>query len=187
MPIVKYNYEFEGDYIMDFLQMAKERYSVRKFKNDPISQEHMSRILEASNVAPTGCNYQPQRIYIVKSEEGLNKLNSVCKCIFGANTVLIFTYNKDEDWKNRLEDGVHSGIQDVSIVATHVMMEAWECGVGSCWVNFFSPSKLHEVMELPQNEEVVCIMPIGYPADDAEPRADMHYGHKEISETVIEI
>ena len=172
---------------MDFLELAKARYSVRKFKDEAISEEHMNRILEAANVAPTGCNYQPQRIYVISSEEGIAKLNSVCKCIFGAKTVLIFAYDKDEDWKNRLEEGVHSGVQDVSIVATHAMMEAWECGVGSCWVNFFAPTQLHDVMGLPENEEVVLIMPIGYPADDAEPRADMHFGHKDIDQTVKKI
>lgn len=169
---------------MDFLTMARERYSVRSFKDEPISEEHMNKILEAANIAPTGCNYQPQRIYVVTSEEGIAKLNSVSKCIFGANTVLIFTYNKDEAWKNRLEEGVCSGVQDVSIVATHVMLEAWELGVGSCWVNFFAPSKLHEVMGLPENEEVVCIMPMGYPSEKAAPLAEMHFKYKDISETV---
>ncbi|MCQ2532794.1 MAG: nitroreductase family protein [Saccharofermentans sp.] len=172
---------------MDFLELAKARYSVRKFKDEPISSEHMARILEAANVAPTGCNYQPQRIYVVKSEGALAKINEASKCIFGAKTVLIFAYDKGEDWKNRLEEGVHSGVQDVSIVATHAMMEAWECGVGSCWVNFFSPTKLREIMGLPENEEVVCIMPIGYPADDAEPLANMHFTYKEIGETVKEL
>lgn len=172
---------------MDFLELAKARYSVRKFKNEPISDEHMARILEAANVAPTGCNYQPQRIYVVKSEEAISKLNKASKCVFGAKTALIFTYNKDEDWKNRLEEGVHSGVQDVSIVATHVMLEAWECGVGSCWVNFFSPTELHKIMGLPENEEVVLIMPIGYPADDAAPLETMHSVYKDLSETVREI
>lgn len=172
---------------MEFLELAKTRYSVRKFKDESIKKEHMDKILEACNVAPTGCNYQPQRIYVVKSEEGLNKLNSACKCIFGAKTVLMFTCNKDEDWKNPLESGVHSGVQDISIVASHAMFEAWDLGIGSCWVNFFSPSKLHEVMGLPENEELLLLMPIGYPADDAAPRADMHFGHKELSETVIEM
>ena len=172
---------------MDFLSLAKERYSVRKFKDEPISKEHMDRILEAANVAPTGCNYQPQRIYVVKSEEGIRKINTASKCIFGAKTVLIFTYNKDEDWKNRLEAGVHSGVQDVSIVATHVMFEAWECGIGSCWVNFFSPTELHKIMGIPDNEEVVLIMPIGYTADDATPNEALHSSYKDISETVREM
>ena len=172
---------------MNFLDLAKARYSVRKFKDEPIKEEHMARILEAANVAPTGCNYQPQRIYVVKSEEALNKINTASKCIFGAKTVLIFAYDKNEDWKNRLEEGVHSGVQDVSIVATHAMMEAWECGVGSCWVNFFSPTKLREIMGLPENEEVVLIMPIGYIAEDSVPMENMHSVYKEISETVSEL
>ena len=172
---------------MDFLELAKERYSVRKFKDEPIKDEDMARILEAANVAPTGCNYQPQRIYVVKSEEGIAKLNKVSKCIFGAKTVLIFAYDKNEDWKNRLEEGVHSGVQDVSIVATHAMLEAYECGVGSCWVNFFSPTELHKIMELPENEEVVLIMPIGYIAEDSKPLETMHSVYKDISETVREI
>lgn len=75
---------------MSFLELAKERYSVRKFQDREIAQSDMDKILEAANVAPTGCNYQPQRIYVVKSEENLAKLNELCKCIFGAKTVLMF-------------------------------------------------------------------------------------------------
>ena len=76
---------------MSFLELAKERYSVRKFQDREIAQSDMDKILEAANIAPTGCNYQPQRIYVVKSEENLAKLNELCKCIFGAKTVLMFT------------------------------------------------------------------------------------------------
>ena len=81
---------------MIFLELAKERYSVRKFQDRDIAKEDMDKILEAGNVAPTGCNYQPQRIYVVKSEENIAKLNQACKCIFGAKTVLMFTYRTDE-------------------------------------------------------------------------------------------
>lgn len=120
---------------MSFLESAKARYSVRNFEDRTVEPEDMQKILEAANHAPTACNLQPQRIYVVQSEENIAKLNSLCKCIFGAKTVLMFTYNTDEEWKNPLEDGVRSGVEDVSIVATHVMMEAWELGIGSCWVN----------------------------------------------------
>ncbi|MDE6102040.1 MAG: nitroreductase family protein, partial [Ruminococcus sp.] len=88
---------------MDFMELAKTRYSVRKFDDRPIEKETLDIILEAGNVAPTGCNYQPQRIYVVQSEEKIAKLNELSKCIFGAKTVLLFTYNKDEEWKNPLE------------------------------------------------------------------------------------
>lgn len=110
-------------------------------------------------------------------------LNQISKCIFGAKTVLLFTYDTNEDWQNPLENGVHSGIQDVSIVATHIMLQAWELGVGTCWVNYFSPSRLEKEFALPENEKAVLLMPVGYPAEDSEPLV-MHSQYKDISETV---
>lgn len=169
---------------MNFIELAKSRYSVRKFADRPIEQKKLDLILEAGNVAPTGCNYQPQRIYVVQSEEKIAKLNKLSKCIFGAKTVLIFTYNAEEDWKNPLESGVHSGVQDVSIVATHIMLEAWELGIGTCWVNYFANSKLEKELDLPPNEKAVLLMPIGYPADDSIPLEKMHSVYKNIEETV---
>lgn len=169
---------------MDFLELAKSRYSVRKFADRPIEPEKMDLILEAGNVAPTGCNYQPQRIYVVQSAEKIAKLNELSKCIFGAKTVLLFTYNTDEDWKNPLEAGIRSGVQDVSIVATHIMLAAWELGIGTCWVNYFANSRLEQALELPPQERAVLLMPIGYPAEDAAPLETMHGVYKQIGETV---
>lgn len=168
---------------MNFMELAKTRYSVRKFDDRPIEKETLDLILEAGNVAPTGCNYQPQRIYVVQSEEKIAKLNGLSKCIFGAKTVLLFTYNKDEDWKNPLENGVHSGVQDVSIVASHIMLEAWELGVGTCWVNYFANSRLEKELGLPENERAVLLMPMGYPAEDSVP-LELHGKLKNIDETV---
>lgn len=168
---------------MNFMELAKTRYSVRKFDDRPVEKETLDLILEAGNVAPTGCNYQPQRIYVVQSEEKIAKLNGLSKCIFGAKTVLLFTYNKDEDWKNPLENGVHSGVQDVSIVASHIMLEAWELGVGTCWVNYFANSRLEKELGLPENERAVLLMPMGYPAEDSVP-LKLHEELKNIDETV---
>ncbi len=169
---------------MNFSQLAKTRYSVRKFSDKPIEKETMDIILASANVAPTACNYQPQRIYIVQSEDKISKLNKVCRCIFGAKTVLMFTYNTDEAWKNPLEPGICSGVQDVSIVASHIMMQAWELGIGTCWVNYFSNTTVEKEMNIPENERIVLLMPIGYPADDSVPLEKMHNACKNISETV---
>lgn len=168
---------------MNFTELAQNRYSVRKFKDEIVSRGTLEEILRTGNVAPTGCNYQPQRIYVIESDENIKKINEISRCIFGAKTVLLFTCNTDEEWKNPLEKGVHSGIQDVSIVATHIMLSAWEHGVGSCWVNYFSPSRLEKEMNLPANEKAVLLMPIGYPAEDSKP-LDMHGKCKKLSETV---
>lgn len=169
---------------MNFLDLAASRYSVRKFADRPIETEKLNLILEAGNVAPTGCNYQPQRIYVVQSAEKIAKLNELSKCIFDAKTVLLFTYHTDEDWKNPLETGIRSGVEDVSIVATHIMLAAWELGIGTCWVNYFANSKLEQALGLPAEERSVLLMPIGYPAEDAAPLETMHGVYKPIDETV---
>lgn len=167
-----------------FLELAKERYSVRKFTKKQVEKDKLDKILEAGNVAPTAVNYQPQRIYILQSEDALAKAKSVCPCTYGAPTVLLFTYDDNKDWDNPKQSGIHSGEQDVSIVATHMMLEAWNLGVASCWVNLFPNDEVAKVFELPENEKVVLMMPIGYAAEDAKPVEKWHFGHKDIDKIV---
>ena len=168
---------------MDFMELAKKRYSVRKFSEKPVSKEDLNKILEAGNIAPTAKNQQPQRIYVLQSEEAFQKLDGLTHCRYGAGTVLLFTYNVDEDWKNPLEEGVHSGVEDVSIVATHVMLRAAELGLDTCWCNYFANSKLEETFGLPGNEKAVLIMPVGYAAEDAKP-TPLHETYKDLAATV---
>ena len=74
---------------MTFQELAKARYSVRSFRNDPIEEEKMDLILQAGRVAPTACNNQPQKIYVAKSEAARKKLASVCRCTFDAPVILV--------------------------------------------------------------------------------------------------
>lgn len=168
---------------MSFLDLAKERFSVRRFDARPVEQEKLDRILEAGNVAPTGCNNQPQRVYVLKSAEALAKIRSLTRCAFDAPVVLLIAYDTAEEWNNPLEAGVCSGQQDASIVATHIMLEAWEQGIGSCWVNYFSPTAVGEAFDLPENEIPLLLMPLGYAAEGAKP-GPMHAPCKAIEETV---
>ena len=154
---------------MSFLDLAKERYSVRSFSSRPIEQEKLDRIIEAALIAPTAKNAQPWRIYVLKSEEALEKVNGLSRCIFGAPVVLLFAYSRSEEWKSPLEEGVHAGVEDASIVATHVMLEAWDEGIGSIWVNLFPNTETERAFGLPEDERSVLLMPLGYVADDAAP------------------
>lgn len=168
---------------MTFTELSKSRFSCRKFSDKKISRDDLLSILEAGNLAPTAKNLQPQRIYVLESEDSLSKLDSLTHCRYGAKTVLLFAYNTDEEWKNPLEEGVHSGVEDVSIVATHVMLRAAEMGLSSCWCNYFSNSKLEEFLGLPKNEKSVLVMSLGYAAEDAKP-APLHEKKKALEETV---
>lgn len=171
---------------MDFTELAQARYSVRKFSDKAVEPEVLKRILEAGLLAPTAKNNQPQRIYVLQSKEALDKLDSLTHCRYGAGTVLLFTYNTDEDWKNPLEEGVHSGVKDVSITATYIMLRAIELGVYTTWCNYFANSKLEQAFDLPENEKAVLIMPIGYPAEGVAP-APAHTESKKLEEIVRHI
>ena len=168
---------------MSFMDLAKKRFSVRKYSDKPLEKEKLDKILAVGNIAPTAMNLQPQRIYVIQSKENLGKLDTLTHCRYGAGTVLLFTYNTDEDWKNPKEKGIRSGIEDVSIVATHIMLQAAELGVDTTWCNYFANSELEKMFDIPKNEKSVLIMPIGYKADDAVP-APMHEHKKDITETV---
>ena len=158
---------------MEFLELAKTRYSVRKFSDKPIEQEKLDKILEAARVAPTAHNYQAYRVYVLKSPEALEKIRALSRCAFNAPVVLMVTYRKDEEWVNPFEHSIRSGEQDASIVGTHMMMEAWALGIGSCWVNFLPVSKTADTFELKDNEVPLFLLPIGYPAEGAHP-AHLH-------------
>lgn len=168
---------------MDFTELAQARYSVRKFSDKAVEPEVLSRILEAGLLAPTAKNNQPQRIYVLQSKEALHKLDSLTHCRYGAGTVLLFTYDTEEDWKNPLEEGVHSGVEDVSITATYIMLRAVELGVYTTWCNYFANSKLEQTFALPENEKAVLVTPIGYKTAETNP-TPAHFASKPLSSIV---
>ncbi len=166
-----------------FMELAKERYSVKGFSERKVEEEKLMQILEAGNVAPTAKNNQPQRIYVLRSEEALKKAGELTICTYGASTVLLFTYNQQEIYVYPGDEAFDSGAEDVAIVATHIMLEAADLGVGSCWVNRFEPAKAMELFELPENETPVLLMPLGYPREGVGPLPN-HTAKKALEETV---
>ena len=153
---------------MTFLELAKERYSVRSFKDTPIKPEKLKQILEAGRVAPTACNNQPQRIKVITDPENLAKMDECTPCRFNAPAVLLVCYDKTVCWKSPFNNEL-SGQVDASIITTHLMLAAQEAGLGTCWVMYFDPTKTVKLFELPENLMPVAFLPIGYPAEDALP------------------
>ena len=152
----------------NFIELAESRYSVRSFSNKKIPVEEIEKIIHAGMIAPTGCNNQPQKIIVVNSEEGLAKIKECTRCHFDAPLVFIISYNKDECWK-RPYDGKLSGDIDASIVTTHMMLQAYELGIGSCWVMHYRPEVLKEKFSLPDTLESTALLVMGYPSEDSKP------------------
>ncbi len=174
---------------MDFLEMAKKRYSERYYDSRPVEQEKLDRILEAGRLAPTACNYQPQRFYIIRSEEAKEKLRSVTHFHFNAPLTILVCYDIDEVWKNprdRHYEMYNSGEQDASIAATMMMFEAEEQGIHTVWVRGFDSGSVAGIFGLPKNMIPVMMMPMGYPKENAKP-SDWHYIRKPIYEFTEEL
>ena len=165
---------------MSFIELAKDRFSVRDFSGRPVEDEKLDKILEAAKVAPTAVNYQPQKLYVVKSPEAMVKLTAV-KPLFGAPVAIIVCYDEHLSWKNSRDSGHDSGEVDAAIVTTHMMLQAWELGVGSCWIGAFSPAAVAAAFSLPANEHPVAILALGYAAEGCR-ASERHSAYRELGE-----
>ena len=167
---------------MEFREVVENRYSCKKYGPKKVDKKTLEAILEAGRVAPTAKNLQEQHIYVVESEENLAKIDNATPCRYGAPTVLVVVFDKNNVFTYPGEKR-DSGIEDASIVATHLMLAAYNEGVDSCWLNFFDPDKLAKDLGLPENEEILMLLDLGYAAEDAGPLPN-HGSRKPLSETV---
>lgn len=167
---------------MTFMELAEKRYSVRKFSSRPVEDEKLERILQAGRVAPTAKNFQPQQILVARSTEAMEKLNLCTPCIYGAPVALIVCYDKNASWKRHFDQKDHGDI-DASIITAHMLLQAEELGLGTVWVCHYDPEAVRREFSLPDHLIPSSLLPLGYPADDAEP-APMHGQRKPLSETV---
>ncbi len=167
---------------MDFLKLAKERYSCKKFSPRPVEREKLAEILEAGRLAPTAKNLQEQRVYVIESAEGLAKVDELTPCRYGAPTVLAVAFDRENvfTYPGGARD---SGAEDAAIVATHMMLCAAAAGVDSCWINFFDPAVAAETLGLGPKEEILMLLDLGYAAPDAGPLPN-HDSRKALAETV---
>ena len=171
-----------------FIDLAKNRYSVRQFKNKPVSDDDIQKIIEAGRVAPTACNNQPAKIYLVKSAEAMAKLNEVCPCIYGAPIAFVIAYDPGIAAKAGYArpKGYGFGETDAAIVCTHMMLEAADLGLGSCWVGYFKDFEVKEALGIPEDFVVANILPVGYEADGYVAN-EMHSTIRSKEEVVVEL
>ena len=149
---------------MDFLKLAKKRYSVRDYSDKEVSQEMIDKIIEAAHVAPTAANLQPVRLLVVREKENLDKIKKGAN-IYNATLAIIVCSDHSKAW-TRPFDGKQTVDIDASILTDHMMLEATELGLGSVWVCYFKPDVIREEFHLPQELEPVNILAVGYPAEE---------------------
>ncbi len=168
---------------MEFTDVIKNRYSCKKFADKPVAKELLEAVLQAGRLAPTAKNLQEQRIYVAESPQSLAKIDKITPCRYGAPTVLVVAFNKHNvfTYPGGKRD---SGVEDASIVATHMLLAAANAGLDSCWINYFDPDLAARELGLPEEEEVLMLLDLGHAAPDAAPMP-AHASRKELSETVV--
>jgi nitroreductase len=167
---------------MEFREVIQNRYSCKKYSDKQIEPEKLTAILEAGRLAPTAKNLQEQHIYVLQSAEALAKIDAATPCRYNAPAVLVVAFDRNDVFTYPGEKR-DSGVEDASIVATHMILAAADEGVDSCWINFFDPDKAAEALGLPENEEVLMLMDLGYAAEGAGPLPN-HESRKPLTETV---
>lgn len=143
-----------------FSETGEKRYACRKYLSRQVEPEKLELILEAGRVAPTGANRQPQRLVVVQSKEGMERL-ARCTRDFGAPTAVIVCADTSEAW-TRKYDGKNISDIDASIVTDHMMLAAASLNLDTLWICMFKPEAVREEFALPANVEPVNILLIGY-------------------------
>ena len=155
---------------MEFTKVITERETIRKFDGRKPSEEQLMKILEAGRIAPTAHNDQPQRVYVLESEEALAKMDQAHPCRYGASTVLMVCSDKNVALNYQ---GKSSYEVDASIVATHMLLAAYDAGVDSVWLGIFTPEQVQKIFDLPENMVPVCFIDLGFRTEDC-PKNPMH-------------
>lgn len=167
---------------MDFLELAKERYSCRQLSDKKVEKEKLDLIIEAGRLAPTATNAQPYKIWVLESEEAIKKLAEVNRYMFGAEVFFVVGAKAEEGWVRKSDEHSFAEI-DASIVATHTMLEVTALGLGTTWVGSFDEPRLKELFTEFEGYEIVAIFPVGYPTEEAKPN-ERHFVRKSVEEVV---
>ncbi len=167
---------------MDFKTLAEKRYSCRKFSDKKVSRETIEHLLEVQRLAPTACNNQPQRIYIVDGKDAKDTILKATRYNFNPPMYLVVCYDNEASWK-RSYDQYEGGQMDAVIAACHLDFAIAEAGLGTCWIGEFDPKALQDAMDLPTNHIPMVIFPLGYPQEGTGP-SRQHTDRKPLEHTV---
>lgn len=164
---------------MTLLELIQSRYSCRDYKPLPVEQEKIDYIMECVRLAPSAVNFQPWQFRIITSDEDKCKIRACYKRDWfnTAPMYIMASLVHDQEWVRR--DGKRHGDIDVAIAVEHLCLAATEQGLATCWVCNFHEEIAREQFAMPENEEAVVLIPIGYPNNEITPKT-----RKDLSEII---
>ncbi len=153
---------------MDFHDVLTTRRSVRSFKPDAVPEDVLGRILNAARLAPSGSNRQPWKFIVVTGNEAKQALVPLCadQRFLATAPVVVVACGEDIRYDRGGYMGDCSMLVDVAIAVDHLTLAARAEGIGSCWIGSFDNAGLKELLQIPNDTQVVALTPLGYPEDE---------------------
>ncbi len=149
-------------------EAIRKRYSCRSYIDKRIEPEKMEKILEAARFAPSAKNLQDWRFVVATDDKTRFSLAEAANGqMFLAEAAAIIVACSNNDHVMRC--GERIGPIDVAIALEHIALQAVELGLATCWIGSFFPDKVRAILGIPEEIEIVELMPLGYPADKARP------------------
>lgn len=157
---------------MDLFEAVRDRRSVRSFEDRHVPQDTLEKVLDAARRAPSARNKQDWRFVVVRDESLRQQLMSAAydQEFIGQAPVVIAACGVHTD--DVMTCGHPAYLVDVSIALDHLTLAARALGLGTCWVGKFDQEPVKEALHIPEDAQVVELMPLGYPQEwpDAPPR-----------------
>lgn len=166
---------------MAFMDLAEKRYSVRLFTKEQIPDKKLQDILEIARLAPTSQNDQPQRLFVLQSDEAIGKLEQAAGKIVKAPTYILVAYDSRET-RDRSYPRLDGGTISATIVSTYLMLGAFDEGLGSIWIGDVDLGVLKNSLGLEEEIVPVGVMAIGFPSVESKP-APAHKKRKPVAKT----
>ena len=147
---------------MNFVENMLTRRSIRKFKNEPVSEEVLNNILEAGRLSPSATNMQPWHFVIVRNnkEKDIFSFGGFNKFVNDAPFIILGLYKQSEAMIEKLS------LMDVTIALQSMVIAAWVQGVGSCWMGAFDEKSLKDTLNLPVDSRIVGAVAFGIPDEN---------------------
>ncbi len=155
---------------MEFSQLITARYSVRAYKPDPVPDDVLQQILDAARLAPTAANRQSFRLIVTRTQGRESELQRIYhrRWFTQAPLIICLCSVPGEAWVR--QDGRGFCDVDGAIAFDHMVLAAANLGLGTCWIANFDVQAAREILRVPQDIEPLLFTPLGYPADEPQPK-----------------
>ena len=154
------------------MQLISKRRSIRNFLNKPVEREKIISCIEAARLSPSAENAQPWRFVIIDEPELKEKF---CRAAFSgiyrltkwaskAPVIIAICAKLDliANFVGKHLQGTQYHLLDIGICGEHLMLRAFEQGLGGCWIGWFNAKKAAKVLNLPKKWHPVCLIALGY-------------------------